>query len=85
MKTNFTYITFKQIEEWQNRPLEDKVTAAADIINEALGLTNNQAIAFSGGKNSLVALHIILKFKPDIKVVFCNTGVEYPQSLKFTR
>ena len=26
-----------------------------------------------------------MKFKPDIKVVFCNTGVEYPQSLKFTR
>ena len=36
MKTNFTYITFKQIEEWQNRPLEDKVTAAADIINKDL-------------------------------------------------
>lgn len=41
------------------------------------------AVAFSGGKDSLVALYLVLQQKPDVDVVFNNTGVEYPETRKF--
>ena len=33
----------------------------------------NKAIQFSGGKDSIVCLHLF-KDEPDIKVIFTNTG-----------
>ncbi len=80
-----SYAKLKEIEDWYNKPLDDKIIVAKQIIQDALNQSTKQAVAFSGGKNSLVLLHLVLQFKPDIIVVFCNTGVEYPQNLKFVR
>ena len=41
------------------------------------------AVSCSFGSCSVVVLHMALKFKPDIKVVFCNTGVEYPETYAY--
>jgi len=40
-------------------------------------------VAWSGGRCSTAVLHLTLKHKPDIRVVFCNTGVEYPETYRF--
>ena len=37
----------------------------------------------SGGKDSTVLLHIARQVFPDIKAVFSNTGLEYPEIQKF--
>ncbi|MEZ0345509.1 MAG: phosphoadenosine phosphosulfate reductase family protein [Infirmifilum sp.] len=44
-------------------------------------------VSFSGGKDSLVALHLALKaFGPDkIKVLFNNTGIEFPETVEYVR
>lgn len=43
-------------------------------------------VSFSGGKDSTVLLDMIRRFlKPDIKAVFCNTGNEFPEIVKFVR
>jgi len=41
------------------------------------------AISWSGGRCSTVVLHMALKIKPDIKVLFDDTGVEYPETYHF--
>jgi phosphoadenosine phosphosulfate reductase len=43
----------------------------------------NPYVAFSGGKDSWVVLHIILKYRPDIPIMFANSGNEYPDTLNF--
>ncbi|MBD3355071.1 phosphoadenosine phosphosulfate reductase family protein, partial [Candidatus Woesearchaeota archaeon] len=43
----------------------------------------NIAVACSFGKDSIVVLHMALKYKPDIKVMFNNTGVEFPETIKY--
>ena len=36
-------------------------------------------ISFSGGKDSTVLLHLVRSIFPDVKAVFSNTGLEYPE------
>lgn len=55
-------------------------TPAEKIIEYAL--KHRVYVAFSGGRCSQVALHLTLKQKPDIPVVFNNTGVEYAETVK---
>jgi 3'-phosphoadenosine 5'-phosphosulfate sulfotransferase (PAPS reductase)/FAD synthetase len=46
----------------------------------------NIRISFSGGKDSTVLLHFIKNYVyKNIKSVFCNTGLEYPDIIKFVR
>ena len=42
-------------------------------------------IAFSGGKDSTVLLHIAREMYPSIKAVFYDTGLEYPEIREFVR
>lgn len=41
------------------------------------------AVSCSFGSCSVVVLHIALQFDPNIKVVFNNTGVEYPETYAY--
>jgi len=43
----------------------------------------NIAVSCSFGKDSMVVLHMALKYNPKIKVIFLNTGVEFPETIKF--
>jgi 3'-phosphoadenosine 5'-phosphosulfate sulfotransferase (PAPS reductase)/FAD synthetase len=42
-------------------------------------------LAYSGGKDSEVLLHIIRKLYPDIPAVFSNTGLEFPEIVSHVR
>lgn len=44
---------------------------------------DNLAVSCSFGSCSVVVLHMALQVKPDIKVVFDNTGVEYPETYAY--
>jgi phosphoadenosine phosphosulfate reductase len=41
------------------------------------------AVAWSGGRCSTVMLHMALRIHPNIKVIFVNTGVEFPETVKY--
>ena len=57
---------------------------AKELIEQAIQKYKpNIYIAFSGGKASLVVLHMALKVWKDIPVMFCNTGVEFPETIEF--
>jgi len=57
--------------------------SAEGIVTEAL--KHKVYLAWSGGRCSTIALHIALEQDPDIPVMFNNTGVEYPETVKYVR
>lgn len=56
-----------------------------EIIKQALDKHDNPVVAVSFGKDSMVVLHMIRQIYPDIPVVFNNTKVEYPDTLRLKR
>ena len=40
-------------------------------------------LGLSGGKDSTVLLHLVRQIYPDVPAVFSNTGLEYPEIVKF--
>lgn len=40
-------------------------------------------LAFSGGKDSLVALHLALQIAPDVPVAFFDSGLEFPETYTY--
>jgi REP element-mobilizing transposase RayT len=63
--------------------MKDKFEAE-DLIKQAIDrYEDNIAVACSFGKDSMVVLHMALKYKPNIKVLFHNTGVEFPETIAF--
>lgn len=77
----------KVLKQMQALPLEQKEAIARNRIYEwvsAFGVSN-VVISFSGGKDSAVLLHLARKYFPDIKAVFSNTGLEYPEIQQFVK
>ena len=52
-------------------------------LEEVLSRFKNIQVSWSGGKCSTVALHLIRQIKPDIQVFYVNTGVAYPETVKY--
>jgi len=74
----------KEVAEKVNRPFELKLAETRETIAhhfEEFG--DRVAIAFSGGKDSEIVLFLCLLVAPNVPVVFNNTGVEYPETVKF--
>lgn len=42
-------------------------------------------VSFSGGKDSTVLLDMVRKLYPDVKAVFVDTGLEYPEIREFVK
>jgi len=64
-----------------------KIDQATYIIKRAAEIFNkNLAIAFSGGKDSLVALHLTLRtLGNQVSVVYNHTTVEFPETVKYVK
>lgn len=73
----------KRLAWCYRQPLHKKIKMAKRVLNDLFRATDKVAVAFSGGKDSLVALHLALQIKPDIPVLFVNTGIEFPESLEY--
>lgn len=81
-------MNFKELKEAQALPLDRKVDRAVEWIGKGFEVSrHSQAIAFSGGKDSTVLAWLTLKHFPDMRpyCIFGNTGVEYPESLRFAK
>ena len=74
----------ERLKELQALPLSRKIQITQTRIIEWYQHYNgNVCISFSGGKDSTVLLHIARQIYPDIKAVFSNTGLEYPEIKEF--
>lgn len=77
-------MTIDELRERQSWPLEKKIDHSLFTIETFLGRLDGRAyVGFSGGKDSTVLLDLCRIVKPDI--VFCNTGNEYPDIVRFVR
>jgi 3'-phosphoadenosine 5'-phosphosulfate sulfotransferase (PAPS reductase)/FAD synthetase len=65
-------------------PIELKIGYSKQRIKQFYESINGEVyISFSGGKDSTVLYHLIKSMYPDIKSVFFNTGLEYPEIVDF--
>jgi phosphoadenosine phosphosulfate reductase len=64
-------------------PLERKIKKTEEIIRQAIKKYKRIGIGFSGGADSEVMLHITLKIKHDIPILFVDTRYEFPETFVF--
>ena len=76
----------ERLKELQKLPLERKVGFTAARIAEWYKHYDGKVhVSFSGGKDSTVLLYIVRKLFPDVKAMFIDTGLEYPEIRAFVR
>ena len=72
--------TIHELRQKQSMPLPAKIIMTENRIRQWYDHWNgNVVINFSGGKDSTVLLHIARRMYPNIKAVFVDTGLEYPE------
>lgn len=71
----------------QNLPLEAKVLKSKQRIREWVSYygTDGVYVAYSGGKDSTVLLHIVRSLYPTVPAVYVDTGMEYPEVRRFAK
>ena len=70
----------------QALPLSAKILMSQNRIRDWYQHFNGDVcVSFSGGKDSTVLAHLVHDMYPDVKLVFCNTGLEYPEIQAFAR
>jgi 3'-phosphoadenosine 5'-phosphosulfate sulfotransferase (PAPS reductase)/FAD synthetase len=80
-------MTYEELKYRQSWTLEQKIDHSVGVVSAFLAKTNGNAYtSYSGGKDSGVMLDIIRRFvDKTVPAVFCNTGNEYPEVVKFVR
>lgn len=74
----------QKLKQMQALSLESKIIMSRQRIKEWHEHYEGAVyVSFSGGVDSTVLLHLVRSVFPDVKAVFCNTGLEYPQIVRF--
>lgn len=74
----------QRLAELTALPLDRKIQISQTrIIEWYTHYKGNVCVAFSGGKDSTVLLHLVRTMFPDVRAVFSNTGLEYPEIRQF--
>lgn len=74
----------QKLKQMQSLPLEQKIIVSKMRIRQwHEHYDGNVVVNFSGGIDSTVLLHLVRSVYPEVKAVFVNTGLEYPQIVKF--
>ena len=78
--------TMEELKFLQSQTLDRKIRLTQTRIAEwYLKFDGKVYVSFSGGKDSTVLLDLARRMYPDIKAVFVNTGLEYPEIVEFVK
>lgn len=76
----------QRLAELQALSLDRKIQITqARIIEWYQHYKGNVVVSFSGGKDSTVLLSLVRQIYPDVRAVFSNTGLEYPEIQRFVK
>lgn len=80
-------MTLEELTYRQNWTLNQKIDHSVGTIESFLSRTKKiPYVSFSGGKDSTVLLDLVRRFiDSNTKAVFCNTGNEFPEIVRFVR
>jgi len=79
-------MTKQDLIKKQNMTLNQKIDHTLGSIEQFYNIyKGNVYVSFSGGKDSTVLLHLVRKLYPNIKAVFADTGLEYPEIRDFCK
>lgn len=79
-------MTYEDLNVMQGWNMQRKIQVAQTRIIEAIERWNgNGIISFSGGKDSTVLLDLARRAYPEIKAVFVDTGLEFPEIVEFVK
>jgi len=79
-------LQFWQVKQRQSMPLWMKIEYTKKRVKSWYNQYEGKVyIAFSGGKDSTVLLHIVRSLYPDVPAVFVDTGLEYPEIRSFVK
>lgn len=72
--------TNEELKKLLQMSLADKIIMSKlRIIEFYEHYDGNVVVSFSGGKDSTVLLHLVRSLFPEVKGVYCNTGLEFPE------
>jgi 3'-phosphoadenosine 5'-phosphosulfate sulfotransferase (PAPS reductase)/FAD synthetase len=76
-----------ELRRLQHMPYAWKLQHAIDVVHEFVEHEGEDGVyvSFSGGKDSTVLLHLVRSMYPGVPAVFANTGIEFPEQVKFVR
>lgn len=74
------------LKQKQSLPLEAKIVMSLQRIRNFYDHHEGQVhVSFSGGKDSTVLADLVRTIYPEVPLVFCNTGLEYPEIVEFVK
>ncbi len=72
-----------EVRKLMKLTLAQKIKKSEEIIRQAAKKYPNMGMGFSGGADSEVMAHIVLKIKHDIPILFVDTRYEFPETFDF--
>lgn len=79
--------TIQDLWQLQGLPLNLKIRMTKDRIRQWIQTYGEDGVyvSFSGGKDSTVLLHLVREEYPNVKAVFVDTGLEYPEIRQYVK
>lgn len=79
--------TIQDLKQKQALPLEVKILMTKSRIREWINEYGEDGVyvSFSGGKDSTVLLNLVREDYPNVKAMFVDTGLEYPEIRDFVK
>lgn len=74
-----------ELQHFRGERFREKAVRAIMCAQEALRRSKRPYVAFSGGKDSLVVLHMVLSLRPDATVHWTDDELEYPETVAYMR